>query len=68
MQNGGMEQLMNNPLLRQMADQYSQSGQMPDIGSLMNNPQMRQYVCARTAAALTPRMAQQMMGNFRGQR
>ena len=44
MQNGGVEQLMNNPMLRQMAEQFGQGGQMPDIGSLMNNPQMRQYV------------------------
>lgn len=44
MQNGGLEQLMNNPMLRQMAENFGSNGQMPDISSLMNNPQLRQYV------------------------
>lgn len=44
MQNGGLEQLMNNPMLRQMAENFGSNGQMPDMSSLMNNPQLRQYV------------------------
>ena len=45
MQNGGLEQLMNNPMLRQMAEQFGgNGGQMPDINAMMNNPQLRQYV------------------------
>jgi len=44
MQNGGLEQLMNNPMLRQMAENFGSSGQMPDVRAMMNNPQLRQYV------------------------
>lgn len=46
MQNGGLEQLMNNPMLRQMAEQFGRGGGMPDINALMQNPQMRQCVVA----------------------
>ncbi|WFD36993.1 hypothetical protein MCUN1_003885 [Malassezia cuniculi] len=41
MQNGGLEQLMNNPMLRQMAENFGRGGGMPDINALMQNPQMR---------------------------
>ena len=33
-----MEGLMNNPNLRQMADQFSSGGGMPDMGALMSDP------------------------------
>ena len=51
MQNGGLEQLISNPMLRQMAENFGQSGQMPDVSSLMNNPQLRQ--CVSGAHSLT---------------
>ena len=40
-------------MLRQMAENFGSNGQMPDISSLMNNPQLRQ-------------MAQQFMGGMGG--
>ncbi|KAL8280012.1 hypothetical protein RQP46_007593 [Phenoliferia psychrophenolica] len=42
MGNGGMEQLMNNPMLRQMmSGMGGGAGGMPDMSALMNDPTMR---------------------------
>lgn len=41
MANGGLERLMQNPTLRNMADNMRNGGGMPDLGSLANDPSMR---------------------------
>ncbi|KAK4191936.1 small glutamine-rich tetratricopeptide repeat-containing protein 2 [Podospora australis] len=48
-----MANLMNNPRLRDMANQFSGGGGMPDIGSLMNDPSIAE-------------MARNMMGGGAG--
>jgi small glutamine-rich tetratricopeptide repeat-containing protein alpha len=35
-----MNNLMSNPRLREMADRYSTGGGMPDLNSLMSDPQI----------------------------
>ncbi|POY73325.1 hypothetical protein BMF94_3660 [Rhodotorula taiwanensis] len=40
MQNGGLERMMQNPMLQQMMGGAGGGG-MPDIGALMNDPEMR---------------------------
>ncbi|GAA6003735.1 hypothetical protein JCM10207_003570 [Rhodosporidiobolus poonsookiae] len=42
MQNGGMERIMQNPMMQQMMNSMGGGGGgMPDIGALMNDPEMR---------------------------
>lgn len=41
MANGGMERLMNNPTLRNMADNMQNGGGMPDFNQLAQDPAMR---------------------------
>ncbi|KAE8537884.1 hypothetical protein D1P53_005945 [Cryptococcus gattii VGV] len=41
MANGGLERLMQNPTLRNMADNMRNGGGMPDLSSLANDPSMR---------------------------
>lgn len=41
MANGGLERLMQNPTLRNMADNMRNGGGMPDLSSFANDPSMR---------------------------
>ncbi|KAM0747548.1 TPR-like protein [Meredithblackwellia eburnea MCA 4105] len=41
MANGGLEQMMNNPMIRQMMGGAGGAGGMPDINALMQDPTMR---------------------------
>merc|ERR1712093_205269 len=42
MANGGLEQMMQNPMMRQMAERFSSGGGMPDMSQMMNDPSIRQ--------------------------
>ncbi|GMK55236.1 hypothetical protein CspeluHIS016_0202920 [Cutaneotrichosporon spelunceum] len=53
MANGGMERLMSNPNIRQMAENMQNGGGMPDFNQLASDPAMRE-------------MAQQFMGGQGG--
>ncbi|WVO16185.1 hypothetical protein L204_103856 [Cryptococcus depauperatus] len=53
MSNGGLERLMQNPSIRNMAENMRNGGGMPDFGSLASDPSMRD-------------LAQQFMGNGSG--
>ena len=41
MANGGLERLMQNPQMRQMAENMQNGGGMPDFGQLASDPNMR---------------------------
>lgn len=41
MANGGLERLMQNPALRNMAENMRNGGGMPDFSSLASDPSMR---------------------------
>lgn len=41
MANGGLERLMQNPTLRNMAENMRSGGGMPDFSSLANDPSMK---------------------------
>lgn len=41
MANGGLERLMSNPQLRNMAENMQNGGGMPDFSALANDPSMR---------------------------
>ena len=41
MANGGLERLMANPQMRQMAEQFQSGGGMPDMSELANDPNLR---------------------------
>ena len=41
MANGGLERMMQNPAMRQMADNFQSGGGMPDFAALANDPAMR---------------------------
>lgn len=41
MANGGLERLMSNPALRNMAENMQNGGGMPDFGALAQDPAMR---------------------------
>lgn len=41
MANGGLERLMSNPALRQMADNMQSGGGMPDFNALASDPNLR---------------------------
>lgn len=53
MANGGLERLMANPALRQMAENMQSGGGMPDFNQLASDPSLRE-------------MAQQFMGGQGG--
>lgn len=41
MANGGMEKLMQNPALRNMAENMQNGGGMPDFSQMASDPAMR---------------------------
>ena len=41
MQNGGLDRMMQNPNIRQMAEQMQNGGGMPDFSQLAQDPAMR---------------------------
>ena len=41
MANGGLERLMSNPQMRQMAERFRSGGGMPDMSELANDPSLR---------------------------
>lgn len=42
MANGGLERLMANPQLRQMAENMQNGGGMPDFNALASDPSLRE--------------------------
>ena len=42
MANGGLERMMQNPAMRNMAENFQNGGGMPDFASLANDPAMRE--------------------------
>lgn len=71
MQNGGLDRLMQNPNIRQMAERMQSGGGMPDFNELANDPSMREMwvpfapqLAQRTGADNT--RAQQFMGGGAG--
>lgn len=41
MANGGLERLMSNPAMRQMAENMQNGGGMPDMNALASDPNLR---------------------------
>jgi small glutamine-rich tetratricopeptide repeat-containing protein alpha len=41
MSNGGLDRLMQNPMLRNMAENMQNGGGMPDFNQLAQDPEMR---------------------------
>jgi small glutamine-rich tetratricopeptide repeat-containing protein alpha len=41
MANGGLERLMGNPNIRQMAERMQSGGGMPDMSQLASDPSLR---------------------------